>query len=211
MTPFAVNIDREATPLVRVLASTLRLALQRLETHKVLSRLDGTFTVKSMKGTQAATYTFEKDRVTIKAGTSRKAKVIIEADLDDTSIKPNITGLYRHPFASIYFGKLLSLSLPSWADNAKRFWTVTLGLPNMPEKLIITATDESRSLSFGEGVNSAEIIGKASQLGPLLAGQSILVDDVMRGKLQFRGSLKYLTGISHAGQKFLVGDLDGYP
>ncbi len=209
MTPFEVNIDREATPLVRVLASTLRLALQRQETHKILSKLDGSFTVKSMKGAQAATYAFEKDQVTIKAGTSRKAKVIIEADLDDDSVKPNITGLYRHPFAAMNFGKLLSLPLPSWADSAKRFWAVTFDLPNMPEKLIITATDESRNLTFGEGVNSAEIIGKASQLEPLLAGHSILVDEVIKGKLQFRGSLEYLTGISHAGQKLLVGDLDG--
>ena len=38
---------------------------------------------------------------------------------------------------------------------------------------------------------------------------SILVDEVIKGKLQFRGSLEYLTGISHAGQKLLVGDLDG--
>lgn len=208
MAAFEVNIDGEATPMVRVLASTLRLALQREDTHKLLSGLNGSFTVKSMKGAQAATYTFAGDQVTLRAGTSSKARVTIEADLDDDTVKPKITGLFRHPVSAMRFGQLLSLPLPSWTDSAKRFWAVTHHLPNMPEKLIITAKDESRNLTFGEGTQTAEIVGNARQLEPLLAGHAILADSLVTNKLQFRGSLEHFTGISNACQKILTGDLD---
>jgi len=206
---YEVTTDKEATPMVRVLASTLRLALQRPETQKLLSGLDGSFTVKSINGAQAATYTFDGNQVSLKAGKSKAAKVMIEADLDDPSAKPKITGLLRHPIAAMRFGELLSLPLPNWADSAKRFWAATYDLPNMPEKLIITNKDEDRSLTFGEGIETVELIGTTNILEPLFAGHSILSLDVMTGKLQYRGSLEHLTGMSNACQKLLMGELDG--
>ncbi len=206
---YEVSIQSEATPMVRVLASTLRLALHREETQKLLSGLNGSFTVKSIKGSQAATYTFEGNQVSLTSGPSANAKVMIEVDLDDHHVKPKITGLLRYPLAAYRFGQLLCLPLPNWADSAKRFWAATCDLPNMPEKLIITNTDEDRSLTFGEGIDTVEIIGRTRRLEPLLAGQGILAEEVMTGKLQYRGSLEHLTGMSNACQKLLMGELEG--
>ncbi len=209
MSHLEVTIEPEATPLVRVLAKTLTLGLQRSETQALLASLRGVYTVKSIKGPQAATYTITHEEITLTAGRARNAKVTIETDFDDPSVKPKISGLFRHPLAALRFGKLLSLPLPNWADTAKRFYAAVQHLPDLPETLTVTNIDESRSLSFGEGGSSAEIIGTSAALESLLAGQDILVSMVMRGKLQFRGSLAHLSGLSNAGQKLLMGELDG--
>lgn len=209
MGSYEVNVEAEATPLVRVLASTLRLALQRAETHKILAGLEGQFTIKDLNTPRAATYTIEGEDISIRAGTSRNAKIVIEADLDNSSAKPKIHGLFRHPLSAKRFGQLLELPLPNWADSAKRFWAATHDLPDMPEKLIVTNKLEKRNLTLGDGIETVEIIGNSKVLEPLLAGHGILADDVMRGRLQYRGSLKHLTGMSNACQRLLMGELDG--
>ena len=130
-------------------------------------------------------------------------------DFDKPAARPKITGAWRHPVLTYKIGQLLSLPLPNWADSAKRFWAATSDLPNMPGQLTVTCTDEGRSLSFGEGLTSFEIQGTTNQLESLLVGQSLLVVEASGGNVRIRGTLEHLTGLSHAGQKLMLGELDG--
>ena len=79
----------------------------------------------------------------------------------------------------------------------------------MPGQLIVTCTDEGRSLSFGDGSSSFEILGTTHQLETLLVGQSLLVVEAMGSNVRIKGTLEHLTGLSHAGQKLMLGELDG--
>ena len=146
--------------------------------------------------------------VRLSDGVSEKSFIVIEMDFDNPSAKTKITGMWRHPVLTYKIGQLLSAPLPNWADSSDRFWAAARHLPNMPVQLIVICTDEGRRLSFGDRSPSFEILGTTNQLEALLVGQSLLVAEAMRDNVRIRGPLEYLAGLSLAGQKLMLGELD---
>ena len=204
-----ISLKRDAAPLAQTFARKLRLALSRRKNRLLIFGLRGTFAIKSVKGKQAASLTFSAGRIDLCDGVSDQARVTIETDFDKPDTQPNIIGFFRHPLAAWRFARLIRLPLPDWTESAENFWTLARGSENLPDQLIITNQDENRSLSFGEGTETAEILGSSRRLEALLIGQTTLADDVSRGKMRFRGSMQHMAGISNVCQQLLLGDLDG--
>ena len=204
-----IYFDREASPLARIFCNTIKLANQKSAGQAIIEGIATCFSLKSSKGPQAITIDINRDSVRLSDGVSPNSSIVIEMDFDNPAASPKITGAWKHPVLTYKIGQLLSLPLPNWADSAKRFWAATSDLPNMPGQLTVTCTDEGRSLSFGEGSTSFEILGTTDQLESLLVGQSLLVVEAMGGNVRIRGTLEHLAGLSHAGQKLMLGELDG--
>ena len=204
-----IYFDSEASPLARVFCNTIKLATQKPAGQAIIDQITTCFSLKSSKGPQAITIDINRDAVVLSDGVSPQSSIVIEMDFDNPAVRPKITGAWKHPVLTYKIGQLLSLPLPNWSDSAKRFWAATSHLPNMPGELIVTCTDEGRSLSFGDGSSCFEILGTTNQLETLLVGQSMLVVEAMGGNVRIKGTLEHLTGLSHAGQKLMLGELDG--
>ena len=204
-----IYFDKEASPLARVFCNTIRLATQKPAGQAIIENMAACFSLKSSKGPRAITIDISRDSVRLSDGVSPQSSIVIEMNFDNPAEKPKIRGAWKHPCVTYKISQLLSLPLPNWADSAKRFWAATSDLPNMPGQLTVTCIDEDRSLSFGDGSTSFEILGTASQLETLLIGQSLLVAEAMGGNVRIRGSLEHLAGLSGAGQKLMLGELDG--
>jgi hypothetical protein len=206
----SLHVEADAPPLVRVFYNTFKLTVQRSAGAQLVQKLDGcTFSLKSHKGPQALTVSVQQLDMTLTQGVSDKAQVILTLNFENPTDHPKVTGIVRHPILVFHINKLLSLPLPNWADSAKRFWSSTWDLKDMPSKLIINNTDENRSLELGEGPDQVEIIANAHQLESLLIGGSLLTSEVMAGKIKYRGSLCHLAALTNAGQKVLMGEVDG--
>lgn len=204
-----IYFDREASPLARVFCNTIKLAAQKPAGRAIIDEITTCFSLKSSKGPQAISIDINHDSVRLSDGVSIQSAIVIEMDFDNPAARPKISGAWKHPVLTYKIGQLLSVPLPNWADSAKRFWAATHHLPNVPGELVVTCTDEGRSLNFGDGSSSFEILGSSSQLESLLVGQSMLVVEAMARNVRIKGTLEHLTGLSHAGQKLMLGELDG--
>jgi len=202
-------IEDEAPPLVRVFANTLKLTLEQPKGHKIAAAAKGIFALQSTRGPQAVTIDIGVDEIRLTHGCSEQAQVVLQMDFNNPKLAPKIIGLFKHPLLAYRIGKLLSVPLPDWADSAKRFWAATHELSDMPDKLIITCTNEERSLSFGGGDSQVELYGSSDQLESMLVGNSLLVQDTIAGKIRFRGTLQHMAGLSQACQKLMLGEING--
>jgi len=204
-----ITTEDDAPPIVRVFANRLRLSQQRPGSMKVMAGIRARFTLKSARNAQAVTIDVDDGKIHLSHGTSSKSQITITMDFDRPNAGKQVDGLWRHPFLAQRIGKLLALPLPNWAESAERFWAMIEDQPGIPPRIVITCTEEGRSLVFGEGESAVEIHGSASVLEDVLAGNSLIALQVMKGKLRFRGSLKDLAQLSAAGQKIMLGELHG--
>ena len=185
---------------MRVFGNSLRLGLHRAPEDPIQG-LKAVFSIRSSKDHQAVTFRIDEEAVHLSPGVAPDAAIVITMDFDRPEDKPRISNLWRHP--------LLSLPLPNWADSAKRFWSASRDLPHMPARLIITCSDEQRSLSFGEGEPRVELIATAKVLEQLLVGNTLLVQELISGKVRIRGKLQHMAGLTQACQKLMLGEIHG--
>ncbi|MDA0979040.1 MAG: hypothetical protein O3B72_10800, partial [Proteobacteria bacterium] len=194
--------------VVRVFGNSLRLGLHRAPEDPIQG-LKAVFSIRSSKDHQAVTFRIDEEAVHLSPGVAPDAAIVITMDFDRPEDKPRISNLWRHPLLAWRIGKLLSLPLPNWADSAKRFWSASRDLPHMPARLIITCSDEQRSLSFGEGEPRVELIATAKVLEQLLVGNTLLVQELISGKVRIRGKLQHMAGLTQACQKLMLGEIHG--
>ncbi len=202
-------VEDEAPPLVRVFANTLKLTLEQPKGRKLAAAAKGIFSLQSTRGPQAVTIDIGVDEIKLTHGCSDRSQLVLQMDFNNPKLAPKVIGLFRHPLLAYRIGKLLSVPLPNWADSAKRFWAATHELSDMPDKLIITCTNEERSLSFGGGDSQVELYGSSNHLESMLVGNSLLVQDTIAGKIRFRGTLQHMAGLSQACQKLMLGEING--
>lgn len=206
-----VVLEADASPIVRIIANNLKLALHEERIVRLMRSMRGSFALASTKDPQAVTITITSDNIHLSTGVSPRTKVVVRIDFDkmaDPRHKPKIEGMFRHPYFTYQIGKLLSVPLPDWNDSAKRFWAAANGLPDMPAGLKVTCSDEDRSLNLGEGDDS-EIVADAHRLAELFVGNSILANEVQRQRIRVKLSMRHLAGLSNAGIKLLLGESHG--
>ena len=78
----------------------------------------------------------------------------------------------------------------------------------MPRAIKFISTDEGRDLTVGPGEPEFEISGTASNLSSLLSGSSVLVGDLLGGKLRIKGSLEHMTILSEVTLNLMLGGYD---
>lgn len=210
MQPFPqIETPPYAPPLVMVFASIMRAIAEKPDGRALISAATGVVALQSSRGPQAVTLKITADSVLLEPGVDAKAAVVITMDFDQPQKRPKIRGLLRHPLLVYRVSKLLAYPSPDWQQAAPAFWALTQTLPDMPAAIQITCTDMHTSMLLGDAKPDVELFGKADALSSIMTGQAILVAEVMSGKINYRGSMQHLAGVSQACQKMMLGELHG--
>lgn len=205
-----VTVQNGAAPVVCVFANTLTLALQQAGSTanaSLLKGLNAVVSLKSCKDLQALTIRIYDQQLDLSTGVSPDAQLLVTMDFDEPDKTPEVIGAWRHPILALRISRLLSLPLPDWTITASRFWQLTWQEPFMPGRLVLTCSDTAQSLSFGDGTPRLEIIGNADSLSSLTAGNSVLAQEAMAGRLKIRGQLQHVAGVSGAGLKLMLREV----
>ena len=192
----SIAVDREAPPVARVLAATLRRALQHPNLASTLRKLEGRFAIRSSTDPQAATIRFAKEGVEVVGGVDADADVVVTADLatmgEPGAPKPKVAGAARHPLLALQSSKLLEPPPPTdWKEAARDFMRRADGRNGMPTAVRVVNVDDGSDLFIGDAVEP-ELELYAS--GPVLIG--LFTGSVHPGEAWFAGKLKILGSIA---------------
>jgi hypothetical protein len=186
-----VTRGRDAPPIVRILAASLRRAAARPDVAKQLSRLRGRVALRSTVGPQAATIEFSGDAVHVTHGVARDADLVIAGDIDTMgrpgAPKPKVTGVVRHPRLALGVGKVLDAPpLGGWRAAVDEFWSWAHDEPGRPQQLLTVCTDvgEGDHLVGQPGGSCVEVHGPAWALLAVFTGGDHLGAAVLEGRLQ---------------------------
>jgi hypothetical protein len=178
---------------------------------RIATTLKGSFSLASTTDPQSITISIDGKSISLKHGISRHAKIIIHLDfnkMSDTDYKPKVEGLRKHPFFAYKVGRLLAFPVSNWSNDAREFWDITHAIPRMPKAIKFISTDQSQDLTLGHGEPEVEISGTASNLSSLLSGSSVLVSDLLGGKLRIKGSLEHMTILSEVTLNLMLGEYE---
>ena len=198
----SITTPDDSPPLVRVLANELRRQLR-----DSTPGFSGRVSLVSAADGKSVTLDIERDTIHVRPGTDKDSELTVSLDFNTRAVS-KVQGFWRHPLLARKIDQLLNAPDPDWEDSAKRFWGMGTGEPGMPCSLIITCTNEHRSISFGEG-RAIELVGGPAQLNSALTGSGLIAMMVATGQLRFRGTMKELAEISAIGQKIMLGELHG--
>jgi hypothetical protein len=208
---FAFKLEDDPVPIVLIFRTLLTRALSDPRHARIAASIKGSFSLASTTDPQSITISIDGKTVQLKHGISGDAKIIIHLDfnkISDTGYKPKVDGLRKHPLFAYKVGRLLTFPASNWSDEAKNFWDMTHAIPRMPKAIKFISTDQSRDLTLGHGEPELEISGTASNLSSLLSGSSVLVSDLLGGKLQIRGSLEHMAILSEVTFNLMLGEIE---
>lgn len=203
--PVQIALEDDPTPMVRVLATTLRRAARNPALESKLRGMKGVVALKSSVDPQAVTMRFDKGKVSIEHGVAPDSGVVIEADLnrmnEPDGPKPNVKGAARHLKLALAVSKVLDPPVGPWPDDARRFWEFARDHPRMPKTMLVVCTDDGARLTLGEGTPDYEVHGSARALSSVFTGSSVFGEDLLNGKIFAVGTIQHtaeLTGRSLA-------------
>lgn len=208
---FEFKLEDDPVPIVLIFHTLLARALSDPGHARIATSIKGSFSLASTTDPQAITISVKGRTISLKHGISDDAKIIIHLDFDkmsDQDYKPKVEGFRRHPFFAYKVGRLLTFPTSNWSDDAKIFWDITHSTSRMPRAIKFISTDESKDLILGHGEPEIEISGTASNLSSLLSGSSVLVSDLLGGKLRIKGSLEHMTILSEVTLNLMLGGYD---
>jgi len=199
-----VVLEPDATPLVRIIATTMFRSLAEVDVARNAERLRGVFALRSEKDSQAVTLRFDRGRVELTRGVAPDANVVVTVDLDNMSgpdaPKPKVRGAIRHPRFALSVSKLLEPKARPWSEHARAFWDLAHARSGMPDRLRVVCLDDGEELNLGNGSEASttyEIHGSAPALLSIFSGNSVFGQDLLEGKVYAIGSLQHasvLTG-----------------
>ena len=197
-----VVLEPDATPLVRIIATTLRDSTADADVARKAERLRGVFALRSLKDPQAVTMHFDRGRVALARGIAPDAQVVVTVDLDNMggpdAPKPKVRGAFRHLRLALGVSKLLEPKARPWTEHAQAFWAFASAHRDMPERLRVVCLDDGTTVELGASTGSQyEIQGAAPALVSIFSGNSVFGQDLLDGKVYAIGSLQHasvLTG-----------------
>jgi hypothetical protein len=204
-----VETEDDPTPIVLILAATLRRAERTPKLATAMRRTSGTVTLRSTVDPQAATIRFGGGRVRVERGAAPDTHVTIATDVnrmaDEHPPKPTVTGAVRHLRLALTVAKVLEPPTGTWQDEARTFWAAVAGRPNLPETVLVVCTDDGTRLTLGPGEHDYEIHGSAHRLTALFTGGTVFGQEVLDGHLHTVGSLPQFAAITGASIDFMLG------
>jgi len=205
--PMEVLLEQDATPLVQIIATTLRDSVSDAALARKADRLRGVFVLRSQKDPQAVTMRFDRGKVELTRGVASDAHVVVTVDLDNMSgpdaPKPQARGALLHLRLALGVSKLLEPKARPWTEYATAFWAFTSERAGMPDRLRVVCLDDGTALELGGERNGEqyEIHGTAAALVSIFSGNSVFGQDLLDGKVYAIGAMQFasvMTGSSLA-------------
>lgn len=203
-----VTTEDDPTPIVRVLATTIRRSCETPSHSRAVARMRGTLVFKSANDPQAATIRFSRGAVHLETGARTPAKVTITADLalmnEPDAPKPKVEGAEAHLLFALGASKALTPKYGTWQEEAARFWQHTSTGTGMPSGILVRCLDDGSELRLG-GQTECEVHASAFELRNLFCGNTTLGERAFAGKLFAVGPLNHLAVLTGAGLHYSLG------
>jgi hypothetical protein len=206
-----VVLEPDATPLVRIIAATLRSSASQADAARKAERLRGVFALRSAKDPQAVTMRFDRGRVEVTRGVAADAQVVATVDLDNMNgpdaAKPQVQGAILHPLFALGVSKLLEPKPRPWTEHAQAFWVFASERHGMPAQLRVVCLDDGATLDLGapsESTSHYEIHGAAPALVSTFSGASVFGQDLLDGKLYAIGTLQHASVLTGAFLEWMM-------
>ncbi|MFC6064016.1 hypothetical protein [Streptomyces ochraceiscleroticus] len=196
-----VRIEDDASPVVRLIARTLRDAAQAGHAIDALNRSAGTVAIRSHDTPQSATITFGDNGIDVSSGVPAEPDAALTVDLN-ARFAPTAD---PSGDADLAAGVLRALTppLPGWRDAAQRFWDATRSLPGIPD-VLIAVTEGPEGLEqavLGDGSTQYLIAGAPETLAGVFSGADDLMAVLSSGALGIQGTLSQLSVMTGASWK----------
>jgi len=195
-----IEIEDDASPLVRMIGRALRDAISQAHAAEALARTGGTVAVRSHDTPQAATITFGDDAIVVTSGVFVEPDASLVVDLHArfalTEEPTGDAGLAAATQAA------LTPPVPHWREAAERFWAETRTIPGIPDVLLVETEgpDGPESGRFGEGASVYLMAGPADLLAGVFTGADDFLASLAAG-VQVRGTLAQLSVMTAASWK----------
>ncbi len=204
-----VETEDDPTPIVMILATTLRRAEQTPKLAAMMARAKGNVALRSTVDPQAATIRFERGRVKVVRGVAPDTHVTIATDVnrmsDEDAPKPKVRGAALHLQLALTAGKVLEPPTGTWQEEGSRFWTYVTAHPESPKGLRVVCLDDRTEATFGTAPAEYEIHGTAHRLSALFTGNTVFGEDLLGGKLYGVGSLRHTAELTGRSLAFMMG------
>jgi hypothetical protein len=196
----SVVTQSNAAPMELNLARILRASLRQAGK----GRLAGLPPTMILQDTQ----TRLKLRLVVKPSTGitisragRKETTLVEGLFDAFTGAPpkfELRGAWRKPLLKRRLTQLFKPSLTPWQTAAEDFYTASSLLdPNEFTVESYSEDTDTRHL-WGQGSEQALILGSAATLGHLYNGYALLIDDILKGRIQCQASMRTIAIITDA-------------
>ena len=203
-----VTTEDDPTPIVRVLATTIRRSAETPSHARAIARMRGTLMFKSANDPQSAAIGFSRGSVHLTSGANGPAKVTITADLalmnEPNAPKPKVEGAEAHLLFALGASKALTPKYGTWQEEAVRFWQHTGDTSGMPTGLLARCLDDGSELRLG-GHAVCEVHASGFELRNLFCGNTTLGERAFAGKVFAVGALNHLAVLTGAGLHYSLG------
>ena len=202
-----IEVAVDSPPVVLGVAARLRRSAADPALGRRLARMKGVLALRSSVDHQAATIRFDRGDVRLSSGVAPDAGLVITLNFDDDSAKPKVKGAARHPLFGLAAAKVLDPPAASWQDEAAAFWAFVQDAPRIPRSLLVVCTDDGSRAQFGEpGTPEYQIHGTTKALQSAFSGSSILLQDVLTGRLLVVGSLEHASVLTGRAIAWAMGE-----
>jgi len=205
-----IELEDDPVPVVKVIGAQLKRALTEASHRKLADELAGyCFALSSTTDPQKVSVDVGRDKITIHRGIAAQARIIIHLDFNDSSKKPKIVGLLRHPLIAIKIGKLLEPPPQDWVAETKKYWQAVANYPRMPRAIRFISTTDPVELRLGDEQIEPEVTisGNAKTLLGLANGTSVFAEIAMAGKIQIETNVEHFATLTEVSIKRLLGEL----
>ncbi len=204
----AITTEDDPTPLVLILANTLRRSVE-INPGRV-AKMKGVATICSKRDPQAVTIRFNRGAVHLVHGRRDDAQITITIDFTTDGLpnspKPKVTGALGHPRFALALAKALEPPLPDWREAAESFWLHCADLANMPSGILIVETVSAGEHVIGDpSTNGYELHGSADRLACIFTGGAFALEELISGRIRARGSLAAGVAMTNAGLALGLG------
>jgi hypothetical protein len=204
-----VEVEDDPTPIVLIVAATLRRAEETPKLAAMMQKAKGNVALKSTVDPQAATIRFERGRIRVVRGVASDTHVTIATDVnrmsDEDAPKPKVSGAATHLKLALTAGKVLEPPTGTWQQEAARFWSYASTHPGSPQGLRVVCLDDATEASFGNTPAEYEIHGTAHRLTAVFTGGTVFGEDLLAGKLYGVGSLKHTAELTGRSLAYMMG------
>lgn len=197
-----IQIEDDATPLVRLIGRTLRDSVRAGQANSVLRHLNAVVALRSHDTPQAATISFARGTIRVSSGVFIETDATITVDLNARFAPAG----EQAGADDIVSAVLLALSppLPDWREAAASFWNATCSMRGMPDVLIAVAAHPNgdiEPLVLGEGDTQYLIAGPPDSLVGIFTGANDLIATLYSGVVGIRGTISQLSVMTGASWK----------
>ena len=196
----SVLTQSNAAPMELNLARILRTSLRQADGH-YLAGLPDNLIVKDTKTRQKLRLVVDpKTGITIsRAGKNDTA--LVEGQFDPFNGAPlsfELRGAWRKPLLKRRLMRLFQPKLTPWQTAAENFYNASNLLDPNEFTIESYSQDTDTRHRWGQGSEQALVLGSAATLSHLYNGYALLIDDILKGRIQCQASMRTIAIITDA-------------